>query len=199
MIPASRHWLRGSRPVLGLLLVLFLLASQPDTAADAAHRPMWKVYPVIFYGSDENLDAGWGFNVDRQMEQIRAYYRKELSGSTFEIGTRIVMQGQQPWRFYYQDLIGLIPPEMNNRGEHVWSEGYIYLVFFPHSGYARGGYGCIQPNGVSHCGAGFLGQFALEADERPYDCKVTAAGVNAGIVKVIRKGISESKPPADPF
>jgi hypothetical protein len=146
-------------------LVLALALLGVDTGrAQAVERTPWRVYPLIFYGNNQSYKSDWGSNTLQRMEQVRAWYKEQVGGETFEIGTLITMQGQRSWQWYDVNEWDRIYNEVRARGEPLWETGYIYMVFIPWGGFAGG-----AADGYNK-GYAMLGNFALQAYERPDDC-----------------------------
>ena len=158
-------------PKLFILLVLVTgvgLLSMAD--AEASHRSSWKVYPVVFYGNNQPYDSNWAVNAERLMEQVRGWYKEQLSGETFELGSVITIQGSHSWQYYYNfpdalDGWDAIWSDIASAGEHVGQSGYIYTVFSPFNAPYLGSSASNYTWGKA-----MAGPTVFDHSERPDDC-----------------------------
>ncbi len=122
---------------------------------------------MFFYGSNQTYNTAWGTEAMRRMEIVRAWYKEQLNGETFELNSLVTMQGNSTWQYYDADEWARVQSELISRGEHIWGTGHIYMVFVPWGGFAGAAANAADP---WNSGFGIVGNFASLAHERSEDC-----------------------------
>lgn len=158
-LAVARKWL-ALATIVGALLGSIVA----DSAVEASHRAQWKVYPVVFYGNNQGYDNNWNSVAERMLQQVRAWYKEQLGSETFELGTTVVKRGQHSWQYYQVDPWARVLAELGSSGEHIWGQGYLYVVFLAFNEFGAGG------AGGWNSGAAMLGWSFWDFDQKPEDC-----------------------------
>lgn len=126
-----------------------------------------RVIPIFFYPDDVEPNPLYPEAINKAMAAIQVWYAFQMGGKTFAWNPVKTLKGNYELDWYKRDAEGKSQEDINwgqifrdlgDRGNPVWEEGRVFLIFMAGAGGFAGSAAINQYNGVV-----LLGDFALQA------------------------------------